>query len=103
MTTTMTSELTSVNPASGEPVGHVTITPVDEIPAILQRAHDAQSHWAAMSIEQRIKTLTALIPAFEARAQELGQLVTNEMGNHWPKAWVRWSTASMDLLASWMN
>ena len=80
MTTTMTSELTSVNPASGEPVGHVTITPVDEIPAILQRAHDAQSSWAAMSIEQRIKTLTALIPAFEARAKELGHLVTNEMG-----------------------
>ena len=80
MTTTMTSELTSVNPASGEPVGHVTITPVDEIPAILQRAHDAQSSWAAMSMEQRIKTLTALIPAFEARAKELGHLVTNEMG-----------------------
>ena len=76
----MTSELTSVNPASGEPVGHVTITPVDEIPAILQRAHDAQSSWAAMSMEQRIKTLTALIPAFEARAKELGHLVTNEMG-----------------------
>ncbi len=80
MTTTMTTELTSVNPATGEPVGQVSVTPVDDIPAVLQRAHEAQPAWAARSVDERLEVLQSLIPAFEARAEELGQLVTHEMG-----------------------
>jgi acyl-CoA reductase-like NAD-dependent aldehyde dehydrogenase len=80
MSTTMTNELTSLNPATGEPVGSVVITPVDEIAGILERAHAAQAPWSAKSLAERLDILRGLIPAFKARADEMGALVTAEMG-----------------------
>ena len=49
--------LQSMNPANGEVVGEVPITPVDRIPQIVHDARKAQVGWAALSLEERAKIL----------------------------------------------
>jgi acyl-CoA reductase-like NAD-dependent aldehyde dehydrogenase len=81
MTTTDTvTSLESYNPATGEVVGEVTVTPVARIPEVLDRARRSQSAWAALSPEERGAFLIAAGPDLVARAEELGSLLTREMG-----------------------
>ncbi len=72
--------LESVNPADGEIVGRVAITPVDEIPLIVARARAVQAAWAALGAAARAKMLVEAAPEFLERAEELGELLTREMG-----------------------
>ena len=72
--------LSSLDPATGEVVGEVEVTPVDEIPAIVARAKAAQEGWGRLDIQERIEHLTPAAEALSARTEELGELVTREMG-----------------------
>jgi succinate-semialdehyde dehydrogenase/glutarate-semialdehyde dehydrogenase len=72
--------LESFNPATGETVGEVPITPVEEIPAIVARARAAQPAWEALGVEGRAEVLKKAIPIFEERVQPHGELITAEMG-----------------------
>ena len=54
------AKLQSFNPATGDVVGEVDITPASDIPAIVARAHAAQPAWAELGakpcvLEQRIE------------------------------------------------
>jgi acyl-CoA reductase-like NAD-dependent aldehyde dehydrogenase len=80
MTTITMTELTSTNPATGDVVGTVAVTPVDTIDAIFQRSHAAQAAWSDMSLDQRVGTLKRIIPVLEGRADAIGALITAEMG-----------------------
>jgi succinate-semialdehyde dehydrogenase/glutarate-semialdehyde dehydrogenase len=80
MSTTATETLVSINPATGEPVGEVPITPVDHLPQIVRDARNAQVGWAALSLEQRAELLKAAGKSLEAQAERIGTLLTNEMG-----------------------
>lgn len=80
MTTTTMTELTSTNPATGKAVGTVPLTPVDQIADVFQRSHVAQGPWAAMSLESRIDMLKQVVPVLESRADDIGALITAEMG-----------------------
>lgn len=76
----MVEMLKSVDPATGEVVGEVAVTPCAEIPAVVARARRAQAAWGALGPEGR---RDALLPAAEllaARAEDIGRLVTHEMG-----------------------
>ncbi|MCA9727126.1 MAG: aldehyde dehydrogenase [Candidatus Eisenbacteria bacterium] len=72
--------LHSLNPATGEVVGSVPITPVREIPAMIQRAREAQREWRRMSLEDRAACLVRGGKVLVERADELGRLLTREMG-----------------------
>ena len=72
--------LISYNPATGEPVGEVEITPSSEIPDIVALARAAQPAWQALGHEARAELLTRAHEALSARADELGRLITEEMG-----------------------
>lgn len=72
--------LKSFNPATGEIVGEVPVTPVSEIAAVVARARAAQPAWQALGISQRAARLAEAGPVMEERAEELGRLLTREQG-----------------------
>ena len=78
--TTATLELESINPATGEPVGSVPVTPVSEIPGIVARSKAAGLEWKRLSPQERADILRPAGKVFEDRAQELGRLLTCEQG-----------------------
>ncbi len=78
--------LKSFNPANGEVVGEVPVTPVDQIASIVARSRLAQqgadglSGWGGLSIAQRVEILRPAGAKLGSRAPELGRLLTLEMG-----------------------
>ena len=72
--------LKSFNPANGEVVGEVPVTPVEEIPSIVARARAAQSAWEALGLEGRAELLRKTKEIFAERAEAHGELMTKEMG-----------------------
>ena len=72
--------LRSYNPATGDIVGEVPITSADDIPGIVERSRAAQTAWEALGHEGRARLLMNAAELFLARADELGQLITLEMG-----------------------
>lgn len=72
--------LQSFNPATGELVGSVPITPISEIASLIQRSRKAQREWRRLSFEQRAAGLIEGGQRLVKRADELGALLTREMG-----------------------
>lgn len=77
---TSTTELVSVNPATNEPVGAVPVTPADAIPTIVGRAKIAQKVWAKKTVAERAAILRPIGERLRAEAEQLGTLLTREMG-----------------------
>lgn len=73
-------KLQSLNPATGEVVGEVPVTPPGEIPAVVSRARAAQVAWEALGPEGRADVLVKAEQVFADRAEEHGRLMTAEMG-----------------------
>lgn len=72
--------LESTNPASGETIGRVPVTPPGSIAGIVARARDAQPAWRDLGLEGRAEHLAAAGRAMGERADKLGHLLTSEMG-----------------------
>ena len=72
--------LKSHNPATGDLVGEVPVTPPDDIPGIVERSRAAQPAWEALGHDGRARLLTEAAESFLTRADELGRLITQEMG-----------------------
>ncbi len=72
--------LQSVNPATGERVGEVTITEANEVPAVVSRARAAQPAWAALGLEERGRLLVRACQKLLDKADSLAELLTREMG-----------------------
>ncbi|WP_407540701.1 NAD-dependent succinate-semialdehyde dehydrogenase [Deinococcus radiomollis] len=74
------SQMSSVNPATGETfASHDTLSP-EQIEERLSRAVVAFESYRLSSFEQRAAWMTRAAEVLEARAQELGELATREMG-----------------------
>jgi len=74
------ADLQAFNPATGELVGEVSITPAQDIPATVARARAAQPAWAELGARGRMECILPVAARFVERAQELGELLTREMG-----------------------
>lgn len=72
--------LASLNPATGEVVGEVPITDVEAIPAIVTRAREAFAAWRRLTPEERVERLAPAGERFVEAAEELGLLMSREMG-----------------------
>lgn len=72
--------LSSYNPATGEIVGTVSPTQVSEVSAVVAAAHVAQPSWDALGLAGRAASIEGAGPLFIERAEELGSLLTAEMG-----------------------
>lgn len=80
MTQVLTEMLASLNPATGEVVGEVPVTPPGEIPALVARARAAQAAWGERTLAGRAETLNGVGQALLDAAGDLAALVTREMG-----------------------
>ena len=85
MTATATQTLESINPATGEVVGSVPVTPVENISAIVARARDAHSAWSALGLDGRLSLMRPIADRLIEKASEIGTLITAEMGKSTPE------------------
>jgi succinate-semialdehyde dehydrogenase/glutarate-semialdehyde dehydrogenase len=72
--------LISLNPATEEEVGRLPITAVGQIPDVVATARAAQPAWAQLSLEQRADRMRPFGKALVEASEELGTLLTREMG-----------------------
>ncbi|MFK7961664.1 MAG: aldehyde dehydrogenase [Phycisphaerales bacterium] len=72
--------LTSINPATGEAVGQVPVTAPADIAAVVARARAAQAAWSELTPAERADRLRPAGEALAAAADEIGELLTREMG-----------------------
>ena len=78
--TTTLPGLASINPATGQVVGEVPITPVDDISRVVARARGAQRAWAELGVAGRIHLLAPAAERLSDAVESLGRLITLEMG-----------------------
>src|SRR5688500_20137596 len=72
--------IVSVNPATGVPLGDVPDMTADEVRAAVGRARAAQVEWGALPVETRCKRVARLAEVVMARADEVIELLSKEMG-----------------------
>jgi len=72
--------LRSFDPATGELVGEVPVTPAGEIQAAVDRARAAQPAWAALGLDGRAEILARAAAVLGERADAHAELITREMG-----------------------
>jgi acyl-CoA reductase-like NAD-dependent aldehyde dehydrogenase len=73
-------QLVSYDPATGQAVGSVSITPAEEVESVVAAASASQPAWQALGHDARAALLSRACLGFMERAEELGTLVTREMG-----------------------
>lgn len=76
----MSDWLKSFNPANGDLVGEVEIATVEEVNEAVARARDALAGWRERSPESRGDLMFRAADALGQRAEELGELLSREMG-----------------------
>jgi acyl-CoA reductase-like NAD-dependent aldehyde dehydrogenase len=76
-------ELAVINPATGELAGYSPSCTADQLDAAFAAARAAFPGWRALSPEQRGELLRAAADILEREADELGRLLTAEMGRAW--------------------
>ncbi|MFZ4750186.1 MAG: aldehyde dehydrogenase family protein [Phycisphaerales bacterium] len=81
-----TLQLASIDPATGEVVGTVPVTPVESIPRLVFQAREAQRGWGALTHAQRADVLRPAAARLKAEARRLGELASREMGKPLPEA-----------------
>ncbi len=72
--------LESINPSTGETVGSVAVTPVEDIGPIVARARAALPSWSGVGIAERGELLKPAGERLLEQAEDLGALITREMG-----------------------
>jgi acyl-CoA reductase-like NAD-dependent aldehyde dehydrogenase len=72
--------LPSVNPATGQILGHYERTPPALLPEIVARARSAQAQWAKIPIESRCATLKVVRERILRSRETLAEAVVNESG-----------------------
>ena len=86
MPTTITPMLESINPATGEVVGTLRITPIDEVSAVVAKAREVQPSWNALGLEGRLELMRPITNRLIEEAPRIGKLITAEMGKSTPEA-----------------
>jgi acyl-CoA reductase-like NAD-dependent aldehyde dehydrogenase len=74
------AELNSYDPSSGELVGSVPVTPIDEIAKVVSRAQAALVAWREISLENRATMLKLAADELSKNSALLGELLSREMG-----------------------
>ncbi|MDX1645605.1 MAG: aldehyde dehydrogenase family protein [Longimicrobiales bacterium] len=72
--------LESFDPATGDVVGRVRVTPVDQVQSVVHRARAAQRSGSDLGLEGRAGLLQETAAEFDERVEEHAELITREMG-----------------------
>lgn len=76
----LTGTFPDIDPATGETIEEIQITPPDEVAASAERAQAAWPAWAALDLEERLAALQKGADALAARRDELVDFIVREMG-----------------------
>jgi acyl-CoA reductase-like NAD-dependent aldehyde dehydrogenase len=76
----MTARLTSFDPRNLDVVGEVPVTPLEEIPAVVERSRKAFEIWSAIPPSGRKELLKAFKNVVLDRGEEIAQVVASETG-----------------------
>jgi succinate-semialdehyde dehydrogenase/glutarate-semialdehyde dehydrogenase len=90
--------ISSKNPATGQLIEEVELTPIESIPEIFSRARSAQKYWANISLKKRSAYLIQLREVLIQRADELIDLISSENGKPHFEAMTNEIIASVDML-----
>ncbi len=71
---------TLVNPATEEPFRTVSYTDPPEVARLLERAQRAQREWRNIPLDERVRTVSQIMPAFRAMADGVAGDITRQMG-----------------------
>lgn len=74
------AKITSINPATGAPLGEVPDQPPAEVRAAVEAARAAQREWGALPIEARARRVLRFAEVLMARAEEVIDLLVREGG-----------------------
>jgi len=74
------AKITSINPATGTPIGEVPDQPAAEVRAAVDAARRAQTAWAQLSIEARCRRVLRFAEVLMSRADEVIDLLVQEGG-----------------------
>ena len=74
------AKITSINPATGAPLGEVPDMPAAEVRVAVDAARVAQRAWAQVPIDQRCKRVLRFAEVLMARADEVIELLVAEAG-----------------------
>jgi len=72
--------LASHAPASGDLLGEVATTPVSHIAQMVARAKRAQEAWGALSVDERIERVSALLSLIGQRSEDIAATISRENG-----------------------
>jgi betaine-aldehyde dehydrogenase len=74
------ARITSINPATGRVLGHVSVAGPTEVNAAVRAAERGQAQWAAMPGAERARILRRAAQLLRERNQELAELETRDTG-----------------------
>jgi aldehyde dehydrogenase (NAD+) len=69
-----------IDPATEEPVGRISMGSADDVDRAVMAARRAFDSFSRTSREERIALLERIVAAYQARAAEMAQVITAEMG-----------------------
>ncbi len=72
--------ITSINPATGEPLGDVPIMSAEQVKAAVAAARTAQREWAKLPIETRCRRVSKFADVLMTRAEEVIDVLVREAG-----------------------
>ncbi|NVB79322.1 MAG: aldehyde dehydrogenase family protein [Kofleriaceae bacterium] len=72
--------ITSINPATGQPIGEVPDMGADEVRAAVAAARTAQKDWARLPLETRCRRIARFAEVLMSRAEEVIDLLVREGG-----------------------
>src|SRR5438105_11254071 len=74
------AELESFNPATGERLGAVPITPPDQVQAVVDAVAKVQPFWAQLTLEDRARYLERTAQVLIDESDEIRDLIVREQG-----------------------
>ena len=90
-----------VAPADATALDPVTVTPVDDVRGLVERAREAQKAHAARDVEARASLLRKLNGAILARGERLAAAIAKETGKPEAEIWLHEIVPTADLAKYW--
>lgn len=72
--------LESINPRTGEVLREIPVTPVEEVPSVVERARKMAPEWAGIGVEGRARMLKEVRHRIYERFDEIVEIVATESG-----------------------
>ena len=91
------------DPRTGQTVGELPVTPVADLPALVERARKAGDAWARLPLESRKDGVRKLAREFLARAQAVADVLVAEIGKPPGEAWTSEIVTAQELFDGWLE